>query len=189
MRNAIFISILLASCQVTTTDNFQNPPPGPPDTCTAAASSMPGCDQGSITYSCSTDRPDDGDIDLVCSGGTPGALGSMLYCCVPISQYNTECVPDPTIAGCGGVAAGFDCTGGVTPSDADPTIACSGRIGTDSYCCNTEQPIETCAVDPTVACSGVGVGYSCADGSTPPLPNGFTCTPSGTASFCCSPDP
>jgi|HubBroStandDraft_6_1064221.scaffolds.fasta_scaffold12275_3 hypothetical protein len=182
----IAILILVASCQVTTTDNFVNPPPGPPATC-ATVAAMPGCDQGSVAYSCAGDRPDDGDADLVCSNGTPGALGATLYCCAPISQYYTQCIPDTTITNCSGVAIGFACSGGVTPSDADPTIACSAELGGDGeYCCNTAQPIETCAVDPSVTCAGVAVGYSCADGSTPPLPSGFACTQNGSE-FCCSP--
>jgi hypothetical protein len=181
------ITLLLAGCQVSTTDNFVNPPPGPPESCTVIAA-MPGCDQGSVAYSCATDRPDDGDANLVCSDGSPGALGATLFCCVPISQYNTECVPDTMVAGCGGVAVGFDCTGGVTPSDADPTIACSRELGGDGeYCCNTAQPIETCAVDPTVTCTGAAVGYSCADGSSAPLPSGFDCVLAGAASYCCAP--
>lgn len=181
----ILLVLFIAACQVATTDNFENPPPGPPESCTPIAA-MPGCDQGSVAYSCAGDRPDDGDSNLVCSRGTPGALGATLYCCAPISQYTTQCAPDPTIAGCGGVALGFQCTGGVTPSDADPTIACSADLGGSAYCCNTAQPIPTCAVDAGVACAGAAVGYSCADGSSPPLPSGFTCTSSGS-SFCCAP--
>jgi hypothetical protein len=181
----IIVLSLLAACQVTTADNFENPPPGPPASCMAIAA-MPGCDQGSLAYSCAGDRPDDGDANLVCSSGTPGALGATLYCCAPISQVDTQCAPDPTISGCGGVALGFQCTGGVTPSDADPTIACSAELGGGAYCCNTAQPISTCAVDPSVACSGVAVGYSCANGASPPLPAGFACSAKGT-SFCCAP--
>jgi hypothetical protein len=176
--------LVITACQVTTADNFENPPPGPPASCMAIAA-MPGCDQGSLAYACAGDRPDDGDPDLVCSSGTPGALGATLYCCAPISQASTQCAPD-LIAGCGGVALGFHCSGGVTPSEADPTIACSADLGGGAYCCNTAQPIPTCAVDASVACAGPGVGYSCATGSSAPLPSGFACTGNGSA-FCCSP--
>ena len=185
MKKLVYV-LLICSCQVTTQDNFQNPPPGPPDACTQIAA-MPGCDQGSVAYSCVDDRPDDGDINLVCSDGTPGALGATLYCCAPFSQSNTECAPDLALVGCSGVAIGFSCSGGVSPSDADPTIACSAAQNGGEYCCNTAQPIETCAVDPSVTCTDFGVGYSCADASAPPLPSGFTCTQAGSASFCCSP--
>ena len=199
MRNSFLSLILLAGCQVTTTDNFVNPPPGPPDSCTAIAS-LPGCDQGSISYSCASDRPDDGDANLVCSNGTPGALGAQLYCCAPFAQYDSACAPDPTLAGCGGVAMGFRCTGEgdppTTPSDADPTIACSAAIadgGANRYCCNTAAPIATCAVDPSMACTGIAVGYSCA-GSDAPFPTGFTCTAqpaaaAGQTGYCCMPSP
>jgi hypothetical protein len=182
----IIALLFVAACQVTTTDNFPNPPPGPPASCTPAAA-LPGCDQGSIAYACTRDRPDDGDANLACSSGTPGALGATLYCCAPIAQASTECAPDPAIAGCGGVAIGFACSGAVTPSDADPAIACSADLGGGTYCCNTAQPIATCAVDPTVACAGVAAGYRCAGGSAAPLPGGFTCTPSGQDGFCCAP--
>jgi hypothetical protein len=183
MKTLVYL-LLICSCQVTTQDNFANPPPGPPATC-AQIAAIPGCDQGSIAYSCSNDRPDDGDPNLICSGGTPGALGAVLYCCAPFSQASTDCAPDTGIVGCGGVGIGFNCPN-ISPSDADPTIACSAA-NNGEYCCNTAQPIETCAVDPSVTCSGFGVGYSCADAATPPLPNGFVCTQAGSASYCCSP--
>ncbi len=205
MRSSlVLLAWLVAACQEVTTDNFMNPAYGPPSTC-GVIENLPGCDQGSISYNCSDDRPDGTDADtqrdpnLVCSNGTPGANGSALYCCIPISQYDTDCVPDPNIAGCIGAAVGFSCAGQDTlptgPSDADPTIACSAAQangGANEYCCNTAEPIQTCAVDPTVACAGVGVGYSC--GSTdPPLDpsSGFVCTPAGTrggdTNYCCVP--
>ncbi len=193
MRSSIFVALaVVAACQETTTDNFINPPPGVPATCSAIAE-LPGCDQGSISYSCTSDRPDDVGSDagkgdtaqLVCSDGSPGAGSAMLYCCIPISQYYTECAPDPTIAGCVDSSVGFSCQGNVAPTDADPTIACSagqpGSNGMVQYCCNTTALPATCA--PTGAastCASSAVGYTCA-GSASPLDGGapFTCAKAG----------
>ena len=188
MRIFMVLAILPA-CQVTTTDDFTNPPPGPPDTCTVIAS-LDGCDQGSISYACKSDRPDGSDPNLVCSNGTPGAPGTTLYCCAPYAQDASECAPDTTIPGCGSIAIGFRCTGAVSPSDADPTIACSSAT-TGEFCCNTAAPIATCAVDPTVGCAGIDVGYSCT-GADMPLPTGFTCVAQPASapdqtSYCCAP--
>ena len=193
MRYFLSSVLAIAACQTSTTDNFQNPQPGPPATC-APIASVAGCDGGSRSYSCSSDRPDDGDVDLVCSAGSPGPLGATLYCCAPYEQSSSECAPDPALAGCGGVAIGFACTGEVSPSDADPSIACSAALvdgSASDYCCNTADIPPTCAVDPSIACSGVAAGYACA-GSDAPFPAGdFTCaavaTGSGGTSYCCSP--
>lgn len=187
MKRLAMPALALAACQAVTTDNFQNPPPGPPAAC-AQIAAPPGCDDGSLGYTCGSGaRPDDGDASIVCSSGVPGALGAVLFCCAPFSQTSTECVPAPALAGCGGWAIGFSCTGGVTPSDADPAIACSADLGSGAFCCNTARPIATCAIDPSVACAGVGAGYSCADGTAPPLGSAFACTLVGSAAFCCSP--
>ncbi len=197
MRTTFSILVFATACQVTTTDNFANPPPGPPDSCTVIAS-LTGCDQGSVSYACKSDRPDDGDPNLACSNGTPGAPGTTLYCCAPYAQADSECAPDTALAGCSGVAIGFSCTGGgdpsTSPSDADPTIACSAAMqgdGAKQYCCNTAAPIATCAIDPTIACLGIEVGYSCT-GSDVPLPSGFACAAqpasvAGQTSYCCAP--
>ena len=107
----IALASALAACQETTADNFTNPPPGVPATCTEIAS-LPGCDNGSRSYSCTSDRPDDvgsagGDSQqLACSGGSRGPDGTMLYCCAPFSTYYTDCALDTTIAGCGVRIAG-----------------------------------------------------------------------------------
>jgi hypothetical protein len=185
-------------CQVSTTDNFQNPPPGPPATC-KQIDSLDGCDGGSISYSCTGDRPDDGDADLVCSHGSPGPLGATLYCCAPYEQAASECAP-VDVAGCGGVAIGFQCAGSVAPNQADPAIACSGPIsdaadnGDADYCCNTIALPDTCAADPTVACGGIAAGYTCAGSAF--TSGDFTCViasaPGSAAgpddtSYCCSP--
>jgi hypothetical protein len=188
MRSFIILLVALATaCQENTTDNFINPPPGVPATC-AQIAALPGCDQGSISYSCTSDRPDDVGSDagkgdtaqLVCSDGAAGADGEALYCCIPISQYYTECAP-ADVSGCGATSVGFACANQrgssyqgdppLAPSDVDPTIACSaampGSGGALDYCCNTAAIPPQCAVDPSVSCAGIGVGYSCAVGATP----------------------
>lgn len=188
----ISLCFALAACSAATTDNFVNPPPGPPAACTPIAD-LTGCDQGSVSYSCVGDRPDDGDANLVCSSGTPAAEGAALYCCAPYAQADSECTVDTTIDGCDAMAIGFACTGSVTPSDADPTIACgsalAGADGAQRYCCNTAATIPTCAIDPTVtACTGIAVGYSCAGTDSPFAGNpAFACAPEGAGGYCCIP--
>jgi hypothetical protein len=186
-------ALVAAGCQEVTTDNFQNPPPGVPDTCTQIAS-LPGCDNGSISYSCTSDRPDDvgsasGDSQqLACSDGTPGPEGTMQYCCAPLSTYFTNCAVDTAITGCGASSIGFAC-GDTAPSDADPTIACSASLGGGTYCCNTAALSSSCAVDPGVAaCTGIEVGYSCVDGATPSDGDpALACTAAGGGAYCCIP--
>lgn len=198
----------LAACSSSTTDNFTNPPPGPPATC-AQIASLPGCDNGSLSFACgSADRPDGTYVDpdtgvtqidtnLVCSNGTPGAGSSTLYCCAPFAQSDTDCVPDEAIADCGGTAMGFACTAdGVMPTDADPTIACSAAVtgGSDAprYCCNTAAIPPTCAADTGVTCTGGAVGYACLTGASPldagaPLTCiGAAAPGSGNTGFCCT---
>ncbi len=194
MRSVVFI--LLAACSTSTTDNFQNPPPGPPDTC-AAIASLPGCDHGSLSFACTAGRPDDGDTNLVCSDGAPGGDSSALYCCAPYAQQASECVPDTTLPGCTGAAMGFACSGPTAPSDADPTIACSAPIagsdGEQRYCCNTAAIPATCAVDASVACGGIAIGYACAGADAPSAGDAaLACAPgsaggSGATEYCCIP--
>jgi len=197
MKTTIIHVIALASavtaCQEVTTDNFKNPPPGVPDTCTQIAS-LPGCDNGSISYGCTSDRPDDvggdgGDSQqLACSAGSPGPNGTTQYCCAPFSTYYTECAIDTTIAGCGATSIGFAC-GATAPSDADPTIACSASLGDGKYCCNTAALSPSCAIDPGVAaCTGIEVGYGCVDGASPSDGDpSLACTPVGGGDYCCLP--
>jgi hypothetical protein len=202
--------VALAACQETTTDNFINPPPGVPATC-AQVASLPGCDQGSISYACTSERPDDvgsaagkGDTaQLVCSDGEPGAGSQTLYCCIPLSQYFTDCAPDTSIPGCGAPAAGFSCTSQdgppTTPSDADPTIACSsGQVGSGGavrYCCNTAAIPPQCTVSGSEStCTGISVGYSCAGAATPGDGDPSLACAAGSAGsagtdYCCVPFP
>lgn len=173
----------LWACQSQTNDNFVNPPPGPPATCTVDTS-VEGCSGGSVGYACSGDRPDDGDTNLVCSRGTPGAAGVTLYCCAPYGQYWSDCTVDTGIAGCVGDAFGFSCSGAssvsgdpaiptpdpTSPADADATLACSASMpsGADLlYCCTSAIVPPTCAVDATASCTGVGIGYACVGGDSP----------------------
>ncbi len=187
MRTAILL--LLVACSTSTNDNFVNPPPGPPATCTTIAA-LPGCDQGSLSFSCTADRPDDGDANLVCSNGTAGPAGTTQFCCAPFSQEFSDCVVDTRIAGCGGTSMGFAC-GATSPSDADPTIACGAGLPGNRYCCNTTAVPPTCAVDPTVAqCTGLAIGYSCVDGDAPDANDPeLACAQEGPGSFCCIPFP
>ncbi len=118
------LSLGLAACTAETNDNFTNPPPGPPATCTANPAVV-GCTGGSVGYACAGDRPDDGDTSLVCSDGTPGAAGMTIYCCAPYGQYWSDCTVDTSIAGCVGDSFGFRCSGPESPDEADAALACS----------------------------------------------------------------
>jgi hypothetical protein len=191
----IFAALLVAACNEVTTDNFTNPVPSPPDSCVVIAD-LPGCDFGSVSYACDgTDRPDDPDTDLVCSAGTAGVGSAQLFCCIPYEQATSECTPDPTIPGCGGVAVGFSCAGQdsppTTPGDADPTIACSAAMASGSanrYCCNTTAVPQTCAADQTVACHDAEVGYTCVGSDTPTDAGApLDCATGAVAgTFCCT---
>lgn len=198
MRRAwmVIAALALAACQETTTDNFPNPPPGVPDTCTAIAA-LPGCDGGSLSYACSADRPDGSDTQLACSTGTAGANGATLYCCIPLSQMFSDCAP-AAVFGCGATSVGLRCASATSPSDADPAIACSapnaGSDGAATYCCNTAAVPPQCAVDPGVSCQGLGVGYTCAGSATPAdgdasLECDAGIVGSGGLGYCCQPPP
>jgi hypothetical protein len=200
---SILALVAFAGCLESTTDNFDNPPPGPPSTCTQTAQ-LPGCDNGSLSYACTTGRPDDcpecgeGSAahqgpNLVCDVGTAG-VGTTLYCCAPYATYYSECAPDPAIPGCGASAFGFACTGDTSPSEADAELACSAPIaGSDAtrYCCNSVAIPPTCAADATIACAGVAVGYACAGSTTPSATDPtLTCVASTsggqTTPYCCT---
>jgi len=174
MNRTLSLAIALASvtaactaCTVGTDSNFVNPPPPPPATC--ATSDVSGCGAGSVGYSCTSDRPDDGDTDYVCSAGRAGA-GSTLYCCLPYAQYFTECGPDTTIPGCADPGFGFSCAGPTAPGDADSRLACSAPLGdanAPSYCCVPRGTSEACVAAPTLVCSGASVGFACAGDASP----------------------
>src|SRR5580692_14170 len=164
MRNVVYAIVALVACRANTSDNFINPPPGVPATCMEIAT-LPGCNHGSISYSCTSDRPDDVGSDagkgdtaqLVCSDGSPGAGSAMLYCCIPFSQLFADCTVDTTIPGCDATSVGFACGSQIAPSNADGTIACSGALaGSGSatdYCCNTaETPPECTSGGSATAC-------------------------------------
>jgi len=186
----LLLSLCLSACTSTTPDNFQNPPAGPPSTCTANAA-VAGCSGGSVGYTCAGDRPDDGDTNLVCNDGTPGAAGMTIYCCAPYGQYWSECTVDTSVAGCAGDSFGFTCSGPESPADADASLACSAGTASGSdtlYCCNSVVLPPTCAADPTVTgCAGATIGYSCAGGTTPTeLLPALACTSGGSGGFCCA---
>ena len=77
---AIALGLAVAACTTQTKDNFTNPPPGPPSSCTQVTA-LEGCTAGSLSFSCTSDRPDDGDTDLVCDDGAPGVAGATVFCC------------------------------------------------------------------------------------------------------------
>jgi hypothetical protein len=141
-------------------------------------------------YTCTRDRPDDGDTNLVCSDGTPGAAGVTIYCCAPYGQYWSECTVDTRIAGCGGDAFGFRCAGPESPGEADASLACSAgtKSGGDTlYCCTSAVLSPACAADPGVeGCAGAAIGYSCAGGATPEqLDPALACVAGKAGGFCC----
>jgi hypothetical protein len=190
------VSLLLScglACTSTTVDNFENPPPGPPATCTENPAVV-GCEGGSLGYTCAGNRPDDGDTNLVCSDGTPGAAGMMIYCCAPYGQYWSDCTVDTSIAGCVGDSFGFKCSGPESPDEADASLACSEGTASGSdtlYCCNSAVLPPACAADPTVqGCKGASIGYSCAGATTPSLVDPALVCSSGTSGgFCCTLEP
>jgi len=192
---ALTAVLTLSACDLATRENFPSPL-GPPASCTMT-SAIVGCEGGSQGYACTSSRPDAGDMNLVCSDGTPGVGGATLYCCAPYATYFSECHADTSVAGCANDALGFACTGETSPSDADATLACSAPVkdgGTTAYCCSSEVPAPTCGPDPTVtSCPGASIGYSCVGGDAPNRSDAaFICTPTGAAAgakgsspFCC----
>ncbi len=186
--------VLLAACDATTNSNTTSRPDGPPDACTAIAS-MDGCEGGSKAFSCTRDLPDNGDVSLVCSAGTPGPAGATLYCCAPYGTAYSECDVSATVTGCTGSAFGFACFGEVAPNEADASIACSAAVPSGSnalYCCSSAVPAATCAADSTVACTGAAIGYTCG-GATQPFATdpSIACAPAGgsadehSLAYCC----
>jgi hypothetical protein len=152
---ALLLLLSSGACTSQTTDNFENPPPGPPASCTANAA-VTGCAGGSVGYTCTSARPDDGDTNLVCDDGTPGAEGATIYCCAPYGQSWSDCTVDTGIAGCEGASFGFRCSGPETPSEADASLACSAGTpsgGDTLYCCNSEVLPPAC-----VTCQADGAG-------------------------------
>lgn len=196
----------LAGCNAQTQDNFTNPPPGPPSTCTSIAA-LAGCAAGSVSYSCTSDRPDDGDTDLVCDQGVPGAgSGVVLYCCAPYAQWASECQPAADVPGCGAQSLGFSCTGSTSPDQVDTSLVCSSSLGGDggatSYCCvsfdqssgvcrcsSFDEGSGMCGVTASAACSSGAIGFDCAGAHTPSEVNALLeCSvPDGgaTGTYCC----
>jgi hypothetical protein len=197
-------TLALGGCTTSTQSNFTDPPPGPPSTC-APTAALAGCSAGSLSFACSTDRPDDGDTNLVCDRGTPGVGGTTLYCCAPYGQWATECVPVPKVPGCGAQSFGFACTGASSPDQVDPSLVCSqaiaGAAGAKDYCCvsaDQTSPVCRCASfdDDAGACGGASstcvgasIGFLCVGAHTPAELNALlSCdVPAGGAggSFCC----
>ncbi len=171
MKSLSHLAFLLApalACTTYTTDNFENPPPPPPATC-VIDNAVAGCTAGSVGYTCTSDRPDDGDTNLVCSAGARGA-DTTAFCCLPYAQYFTECTTDTSIVGCADPAFGFSCAGQTTPAEADANLACSVGMTSDgamAYCCVSSEVSPTCAFDPGVSCVGASIGFACAGNGSP----------------------
>jgi hypothetical protein len=185
----------LWACTTATTDNFKSLPGDPPASC-AEVDTIEGCTGGSVGYSCSRDRPDHTDPNLVCSGGSPGANGSTLYCCAPYTLYYTDCAVDTTIVGCVANSFGLSCGGDTAPNEADASIACTPgtqKGTTTAYCCNSAVMPATCAADANVlGCGDPAIGYSCAGTDRPDGNASLACTSGeptkeGATSFCCIP--
>jgi hypothetical protein len=199
--------LALAACTTSTQDNFTNPPPGPPSTC-AQVAPLPGCIAGSLSYSCTNDRPDDGDTNLLCDQGAAGPGGdggaTTVYCCAPYGQWATECVPS-AVVGCGAQSFGFSCTGGTSPDEADTSLACSaaldGDAGARDYCCisfaqssglcrcaSFDEGSGMCGVGST-GCNGAAIGLACAPAHTPTEVNSLLeCSEpdaGGGGTYCC----
>jgi hypothetical protein len=187
---SLLLTFGVSACTSSTPDNFQNPPAGPPMSCTTNPAVV-GCTGGSVGYTCAGDRPDDGDTNLVCNDGTPGAAGMTIYCCAPYGQYWSDCTVDTSIAGCVGDSFGFKCSGPESPAEADTTLACSAGTASGKgtlYCCNSAVLPPTCAADPAVTgCEGATIGYSCAGAATPSLLDpALACSASASGGFCCA---
>jgi hypothetical protein len=190
LRRASLLAFLVgllghAGCTAATQDNFTNPP-GPPPSCTQVQA-LAGCTEGSLSYSCTTARPDDGDTNLVCDRGTPGVGfeggAPTLFCCAPYGQWASECAPS-NVAGCGAESFGFSCSAGTSPDQVDTSLVCSEAVpspgGTSDYCCisfsqssgvcrcaSFDQGLGTCGGAASTSCPGASVGLSCASGHRP----------------------
>jgi hypothetical protein len=195
------------ACSVATQDNFQNPPAGPPSSCSLVAS-VSGCAAGALSYSCASGRPDDGDTSIVCNGGSPGIggdAGTTLYCCAPYEQWATECTPSSSVPGCGAQSLGLSCAGGTSPDEADTSLVCSSSVasagGARDYCCvpfdqtsavcrcaSFDPASGACGVNPTT-CAGSAAAFACSAGHAPSEVNPLLdCVqPDGGApgTFCC----
>lgn len=189
LRIALAALVGLAGCTPQVENDLLNPPPAPPSACTAI-DTLVGCSAGAVAYACAGDRPDDGDIDLVCDDGVPGPIAgdsggaTTLYCCARYGQLASECVPATSVPGCGAESLGFSCTGEVSPDQVDPSIVCSGAVAGDAgareYCCVPFDPAAgvcrcstfdadagACGTTGVGPCTSAGVGFDCAAGHSP----------------------
>jgi hypothetical protein len=148
-------------------------------------------------YSCTgTDAPDKSTPSLACSVGSPGPMGSMLYCCLKGSFSTSTCAPSHAVSGCNGDSYGFSCAGSNTPDQIDSTLSCnargSGSGGATLFCCTTgatTPPPSPCMQDSTLTCNSGAVGYSCTGTDTPNQPTLICATGSpaggGKTGYCC----
>ncbi len=191
MKNIFLLLFFVSACTVATDDNFQNPFLCRRRAPSAQTSNVIGCTAGSIGYTCTSDRPDDGDTNLVCSAGKTAA-GATAYCCLPFAQSFNECTTSTTIAGCADPGFGFSCAGQVGPADVDSRLACSHAIDS-SYCCVASDIEPSCVSAPAAACAGASIGFSCVSNASPGDGNasvacdGGTAGENGATTRCCIP--
>ncbi len=153
-----------------------------------------GC-EGGFPYTCmSGSLPSDSDPTLVCQGGSPGANGSITFCCGSSSASSSGCNTTDQFA-CPESAIAYACTGANSPSAGDPTLACEAYGSDNDYCCiadgGTTSP--SCTLESDAGCaSGGPIAYVCPSGATPDtidptLSCGApTALSNGFASYCCS---
>jgi hypothetical protein len=211
----LFVPLGLFACNEVSTSNAV--PPTPPASC-APQADVPGCGTGQQGYACSgSEAPDDGDNQLVCTSGTPGAPGAALdggtgltlYCCIDFAQASSDCWADPSVAGCQG-GYGFSCStlrgpvgvdGGLapwSPAMADPFLGCrqvttDDATATATYCCIDPVTPGSCVADSSLGCEGSSVGYTCGGTDTPDaIDSSIVCGSAATnvtggTGYCCIP--
>ncbi len=181
---------LAGGCTATVTTS---PGGGTPSSC--SIDSAVGCGANASGYSCvGGATPEQSSGSLACSGGTPGAVGEQLYCCVDVAFAPNTCGPDASVTGCVAPSIGFSCTSDNRPEQSDTSLVCSsaapGPAGSTLYCCNTPRTgAAACAADATVSCTTAGAtGYTCPSGVTPPPAlncGGGAPEPGGAVGYCC----
>jgi hypothetical protein len=207
-RLALAWFLALAGCTAGTSDNFTNPPPGPPATC-SPVEALTGCVGGGLSFSCTYGRPDDGDTNLVCDLGTPGisgpgdgGSGTVLYCCAEYGQWASECTT-AAVPGCAAQSIGFACTGETSPDEVDPYLVCSGALagsdGATDYCCAPFDPSSAlcrcgsfdedaglCGGSAlATGCTGTAIGFTCAGAHTPAEVNPVLDCEGDGGVYCC----
>ncbi len=135
--------------------------------------SIVSCGDTATGYTCSGNvAPDSLNSALYCGAGAAGPNGTVSYCCSTTTDISTDCTVDTSLTSCGSVSTGYSCTGGIVPTDTDPSLVCgdgvSGGNGTEAFCC-IQFDSTTCSPDPdVVGCTGDSYGFSCTTAGTTP---------------------